>query len=91
MSRHRAGAQPHCPCAFSSDPGPPDGPAQKSFVHSQLEVGNLHGLEKRYRERRAFEDHPPAVVTIPDMQGPHRWIMPSPDSGAGVAVVSSLR
>lgn len=48
----------HCPCAFSSDPGPPDGLEQRSFVHSQVEVGNLHGLEKRYRKRKAFEDHP---------------------------------
>lgn len=48
----------HCPCAISSDPGPPDGQRQVSFVHSQVEMGNLHGLEKRYRKRSAFEDHP---------------------------------
>lgn len=48
----------NCPCAISSDPGPPDGQEQMSFVHSQVEMGNLHGLEKRYRKRSAFEDHP---------------------------------
>lgn len=47
-----------CPCAISSDPRPPDGQEQMSFVHSQVEMGNLHGLEKRYRKRSAFEDHP---------------------------------
>ena len=31
---------------------------QLSFVHSQVEMGNLHGLEKRYTKRSAFEDHP---------------------------------
>lgn len=32
--------------------------AQVSFVHSQVEMADLHGLEKRYRKRSAFEDHP---------------------------------
>lgn len=62
-----------------------------SFVHSQVEMGNLHGLEKRYRKKECFRGPPPVVVTIPDVQGPHRRIMPSPDSGANVAVISSLR
>lgn len=33
-------------------------PGAMSFVHSQVEMGNLRGLEKRYRKRSAFEDHP---------------------------------
>lgn len=48
----------HCPYAISSDPGPPDGQEQMSFIHSQVEMGNLHGLEKRYRKRCVLEDHP---------------------------------
>lgn len=43
-------------------------------------MGNLHGLEKRYRKRSAFEGHP--VVTIPEVQRPHQQNMPSLSSGA---------
>lgn len=38
----------------------------------------------------AFEDCP-QVVTIPEVQTPHRRIMPSSDSGPEVVVVSSLQ
>ncbi|KAK2113762.1 hypothetical protein P7K49_008028 [Saguinus oedipus] len=43
---------------LDSGPPPPDGQKQLPSVHSQVEMGNLHGLEKRYRKRSAFEGHP---------------------------------
>ena len=61
----------HCPCAFSSDPGPPDGQEQMSSVHSQVEMATYmvfrRGIEKEMVLRTT-----PVVVTILEMQGPHR-------------------
>lgn len=43
---------------FLQTPGHQKARSKLSFVHSQVEMGNLHGLEKRYRKKRALEDHP---------------------------------
>lgn len=63
----------HCPCAFLQTwatgwPG-------QGCNNPDRKLGNLHGALRRGIEK-AFGP-PRAVVTIPDVQGPLRWITPS--------------